>query len=523
MRVKTWISFDEQDGIERTRVDHRSYMTTKKSEGKPGITTTARKVELTRRSHGLAHLLAIGINDYDPGSGFSLLRVCVNDALTVRDLFHDIEQLNADKQKCAALTSKGNIPSKGVILKLVNELAADASEENRLIFYYSGHGHRIKDDFYLVPQDAHASDDPDVLISFSKILNILNASPAKQKVVIVDACLSGTDTRHLKAATLSAKFLAGYLATTTGTAILSSCGIDEDSTTQSPNPRLSLFTHYLCEALSGASEALDEGYLTIHSMYSYVSRQVRQRAKSYHRNQNPALSNKVQGMMLIGDFTGSLIPSSLSFDGYPVRSLDFVETSPGHVKDVLTNIKRWGYSQEYLADRVNENLGEYFSEEISRRVARLAQDLQIPFGEIAVESSSIEFPDGEYSIAYESRDLKSGVYRVAASFRKPWLEHPERMLIALRAFEMQPEQMVIELNHKQNLASVSAAVRARGWKFKSVRLPEEFTAEHGLYRLRCEPSTLTFSGFMPKEILGDEADSLKQSLVAGVLDIMIER
>jgi hypothetical protein len=201
-------------------------------------------------------------------------------------------------------------------------------------------------------------------------------------------------------------------------------------------------------------------------------------------------------------------------------SLDFTDTSSGYVKDVLSNIRKWSYSQEYLAERVNENLGKYFSEEIGKHAARLAQDLGIPITEIGVEGAAIEFPDGEYSITYESRDLKSGVYRYAASFLKSWLERPERMLLALRSLDMRPREMVIELNRRQNLESVSAAVKARGWKFESLRLPEEFTAAYGSYSLRCERSRLTFSGFTPKEIMGEEADSVTQSLVAGVLGIL---
>ena len=86
------------------------------------------KAEAFYAAHGRAHVLAIGINDYDASSGFHALKVCVNDATTVRDRFLDIEQLNADKAHCKALTSKSlRPPSRGEILKSVRQLAEESA------------------------------------------------------------------------------------------------------------------------------------------------------------------------------------------------------------------------------------------------------------------------------------------------------------------------------------------------------------------------------------------------------------
>src|SRR6185312_6352169 len=294
------------------------------------VPKSSTKVEAVQASHGRAHLLAIGINDYDAGSGFHPLGVCVNDAITVRDRFLDIEQLNADKAHCRALTSKSpRPPSRGEMMRALRQLAQDSDQADRLVLYFSGHGHRIGGEFYLVPQDAFASDDVTALVSLNDVLKTLNTSAAKQKLVVVDACLSGPDTKHLKAtiADVSPKFLKEYLAQTSGVAILCSCGIDEESTVQSPNPKLSLFTHYFSEALAGHMEALESGMLTLSSLYSYLSIQVRSRAKSYHHRQNPALSNAIQGLFLLGDFRAPILqPSALDLEQYPVKMIEFRDT-----------------------------------------------------------------------------------------------------------------------------------------------------------------------------------------------------
>jgi Caspase domain len=486
------------------------------------VPVKAAQLDSLHAAQGKVQLLAIGINDYEASSGFHPLKVCVSDATTVRNRFLDIEQLNADKPRCMACTSKSTRqPSRGEILRLLHQLANQADSSNRIIFYFSGHGHRIGERFYLVPQDAFASDEPSALIAFEDVLTILNESEAKQKFVILDACLSGPDTTHLKAlpAQLSIKFLKEYLASTTGTAILCSCGIDEESTTLSPNPKLSLFTHYLCESLAGHKDTLDAGRLTLQSLYAYLSVEVRQRAKSYQHKQNPALTNTMQGVMILADFTKSLLESSaLDLEQYPVVGLDFVDTEPAEVSDVLTEIKRWtAYSEEYLEKVVNANLGSYFSDRLGRFAAELSNRLGIPVGEISVEDAALQFPGGSYWITYERHDKKSGIFQHTVSFGSEWFDRPERMVELLGCLDMQPKRLTVELQGKRSLESMVAGVLAKGWLLESQKLPKEFSARNGPYRIRCTPSRIHFEGFLPAEILGSEAEPEKQSwLVWGI-------
>jgi uncharacterized caspase-like protein len=75
----------------------------------------------------------------------------------------------------------------------MHELACGANESDRILFFFSGHGQRLDDDdeFYLVPEDAFRADDRDTLLSFNRVFELLKQSEAKQKIVIIDACLSG--------------------------------------------------------------------------------------------------------------------------------------------------------------------------------------------------------------------------------------------------------------------------------------------------------------------------------------------
>ncbi len=97
--------------------------------------------------------------------------------------------------------------------------------------YYSGHGQRFGDEFYLVPEDMLSADDPDTLLPLSRVLKSLNGSEARQRIVLLDACVSGPDTRDLKVplASTSPKLLAEYIEHTTGVAIIASSAIDQTS------------------------------------------------------------------------------------------------------------------------------------------------------------------------------------------------------------------------------------------------------------------------------------------------------
>lgn len=163
---------------------------------------------------------------------------------------------------------------------------------------------RLNDQLYLVPSDAYADDDPDALISLAKVNQWLSASQAKIKIVILDACNTGPSLSDLKhpATNWSEKFLAEYIGKSQGVATLASSLADQPSSTKSPHPDLSLFTNFVVNGLNGEAEALDDGFLTVESLFKYVSTYVQRVSKSHHRDQQPAMKISSSGMIVLGDY-----------------------------------------------------------------------------------------------------------------------------------------------------------------------------------------------------------------------------
>jgi uncharacterized caspase-like protein len=185
-------------------------------EQKTKPTSKQRQTLLLQEAHGKSVLLSIGISDYDISAGFDPLKTCSSDAIAVRDAFWDVWQLNADTTRMLTLTSKGGTaPSKGIIIQYVKKAANSSESSDRLIIYFSGHGQRLKnasgeDKFYLVPQDVYDESDPDTMVNFDKVLELVGYSEAKQKIFIIDACMSGPTIEGKKflPAQYSKKFLA---------------------------------------------------------------------------------------------------------------------------------------------------------------------------------------------------------------------------------------------------------------------------------------------------------------------------
>ena len=267
--------------------------------------------KMIETSHGQLTLLSVGIDSYGKKSGFHHLKTCSNDAEAIRDTFLNVPQLNADKDRLFLITSKESCePSRGNILSSIKDLTEKSKDDDRLLFYFSGHGHKLvnnnNEKFYLVPQDAYDENDPNALIDFDEIIAMIDNSLAKHKIVIIDACFSGPTIsgKKLCTAEYSPKSLEKHLNNTEGFVTICSSMNNQTSSSKSPNDKNSLFTYFLIKALEGEENALDKTkILTITSLYDYVNTEVQRTANSYQQKQTPIIRSVINGEIVIGIFS----------------------------------------------------------------------------------------------------------------------------------------------------------------------------------------------------------------------------
>lgn len=492
----------------------------------PNISRVAKKELVVRDSLGKLILLAVGIDNYASESGFPKLTKCSNDALQLANTIEDVWQLFADKDRILKLTSQNTktTPSRGEILRRLRQLVSMSEENDRIVFYYSGHGHRLGDDFFLVPEDAYDCDDPESLINFSKIKETLMNSLAKQKIIILDACLSGPalfGKKSLLHMPLSKKYLAEYIGNSKGIAVLSSSTSDMPSYTKSPDPSTSLFTYYLIKGLRGEPSALDNQLLTVNSLHEYLSVQVTRQAKTYHREQRPSIDIQANGVLVLGDFSQQLLPPDcLLLNEFPIRSIEFKDESDFSVKDVLTEIRRWSaYSEQYLVDKVNSNLHTYLEDDLGIKAASLINSFGLSANSVSVEERCVIFPNGYYEAIYQSIDLRNGILVEIVHLDQPWFDQPDRIPSLIRCLGISPTKFVCELKKNIKPESLVPGLSSKNWSVTSA-LPQKIRAEHKQYSIVIEPSRITFFGFSPTELLGDEAEPASISLATGIFKLL---
>ena len=128
--------------------------------------------------------LIVGINYYEHGNP---LFGCVDDAHAVKAVLerHDGGSVNFD---CLLLTGTG--PSdrvdRGNLKDSIVQLFR--TEAEIALFYFAGHGHIEATGGYLLATDSRRGDEG---VSLSEILTLANASPATNKVIVLDSCHSG--------------------------------------------------------------------------------------------------------------------------------------------------------------------------------------------------------------------------------------------------------------------------------------------------------------------------------------------
>ena len=487
--------------------------------------TPSQQITLAR-AHGIIHVLAVGVSEYHKNSGFKALKVCSNDAVQVGNAFRDVQQLNAAKDSITTLTSKSateNRPTRGAILREIHQVAIQAGADDRILFFFSGHGIRINEEFYSVPEDGVASV-KSTLLALAEIREILNSSDAKQKIVVIDACYSGPDTEHLKSplSEASPKFLADYMKETVGTALIASSTADQTSTCQSPDPKLSLFTYFMDRALRGEPAALKEGLLSLDGMYEYVSTEVNKASKSYGNKQKPVYKSASTGTIILGDFRQSLIQSvSVDIGKAPVEAFRFEDLRSGKTTDVLTEFKKTSaYSLQYIEKRVNQNIGTAYEEKFGKLRSDLCSNFGFSYAQVQVDDTSLIFPGGHYSISYEADSMKTGTFTHSVRFDSDWFNRPQQMIEILNVIDMYPEQVVVELTDRIRPMNYIPGLTARNWKIDSA-LDTKVEVSQADRTAVIEEHEITLGGFSPQEILSiAQKEEGQAELAAGIFALL---
>jgi hypothetical protein len=503
------------------------------NKGKGSLAATEKKALALKESLGNIRVLCVGVSDYPPKSGFKPLKQCRNDAFHVQSAFLEVPQLNADKDHVILMSSDASdrIPSRGLILDQLHELSSSCQADERLMFYFSGHGHRIDgiDDHFLVPQDAYSENKPDALISMKEVVGILTQSAAKQKIIVLDACLSGPTLlgKKLHAASYSDKSFAKYLAAAKGVAVLSSSAASESSYTKSDNPKLSLFTLYFAKALRGEPGALDTKVLTLPSLFDYVSTEVKRKNSDYRIQQTPSLETTSNATLILADFRKPLVShASQSLKDHFVEALVLRETFSERTKAILTEWKDRSKPVDQLEWAANTDgaMEAYLKDDFAEWRSSLRRQFSFASTDIASSGSELTFPGGALTYRYKAETKDSGRVLRKLTLDIDWFGDGARLAFLLDILQFQPSKTEFKLATTIAPLEQIAGLEANGWTIES-ESDDVVVARKDEVALTIKNKSLAFEGVDIREVLAEsnKIGTSRRLLMETVLAIAPEK
>lgn len=154
------------------------------------------------------------------------------------------------------------------IVEAMRQTFSRADDNDVLLFYFSGHG--LQGAFLPTDYDGHNN-----RLEHETINQLLSSSRAKHKLVLADACHSGSLLAYKAASALSLeKYYKAFEETSGGTALLMSSKGEEYSL-EDGGLRSGIFSHFLVRGLKGAADADGNRIVTIGELFDFVHQKVR--------------------------------------------------------------------------------------------------------------------------------------------------------------------------------------------------------------------------------------------------------
>lgn len=214
------------------------------------------------------YAVLVGIADYkatDYRNGD--LRYADQDARRFGDFLQSAAGGRVPVQNITLLTNRS--ASKSAILKALR-LFEKATAQDRVIFYFSGHG--LTGGF--LPYDVSPTD-PASILTHQEVKAGFKASASSTKLCIADACLSGSMT----ARQAWSKPVSATMASSNVVLMLSSRSMQ--SSVESGKARGGVFTYFMLEGLKGGADSNRDKIVTIKELYTYLSPRIRRNTPNH--------------------------------------------------------------------------------------------------------------------------------------------------------------------------------------------------------------------------------------------------
>ncbi len=231
--------------------------------------------------------LAVGVSNYDMPNILTL-KYPHSDAFRMYAFWKSPEGGSLDDKHSQVLVND-QATKKGIIDSM-RQMFSQASEHDLVTFFYSGHG--LKGAF--LPTDYDGSN---VRLFHSEVNDLMASCPAQYKLVIADACNSGSylasksvnnDVFKSSQQDIQDAFFRELNRASPGTAFILSSQADEESLEVSTLHQ-SIFSYFVLRGMKGDANANGDEVVTVQELFDFVYRQVTAYALSLGKIQTPVI------------------------------------------------------------------------------------------------------------------------------------------------------------------------------------------------------------------------------------------
>ncbi len=180
--------------------------------------------------------------------------------------------------------------TKDNITRAMQDVFMRAGPNDLVLLYYSGHG--LRGAFLPIDFDGFNN-----RLEHEEVNKLLDKSPAKYKLVLADACHSGS-LLAMKSGDMEnvlAKYYKSLAQAQPGTALIMSSKSEETSL-ESSGLRQGVFSHFLIRGLKGEADENGDRLITIQELYDFINENVR---KYTGNRQSPLLEGKFDPNMTV--------------------------------------------------------------------------------------------------------------------------------------------------------------------------------------------------------------------------------
>lgn len=375
---------------------------------------------------GTTYVVVVAVENYNEAKDFPKVDFAKKDA---EDFVSTLKKLGYDDEDFVVLINEKATGT--TIIQKVKKIAERALENDRIIFYFAGHGFYENGENLLGCVDSIKTAKPETCVPINKILGFLKKSQSKHKILFLDCCHSGFE---------AGEYIRDGLDNFESDELIYQfskeeyfIGFSSCKTNQTSISHLKLqngvWTHFLVKALSGdVPELYTKGLLFSDKLQAYLNKQTAEFVKLNtvsKLDQNPIKFGSETDKFIIADLNPifeererTRKTADLTFTKISLlkEESDSVKNLPGFQKGFHKIPNYIGSSPTKFIQEIGSKMIEDEIAEISERIKK---SLKYKRAELKVSvyngSGSIETPHFDYNIAISQSEENAGEYIIIRS------------------------------------------------------------------------------------------------------------